>query len=278
MAGFIGAKASIVSNGAERKQTYAITKTTTSLTGLKYTPSKVHVYHNGIRLVDGTDYTATNGTSITLITAAEDGDEVVVISYATFQTSDTVSAANGGTFAGNVEHTGTLTASGDLNAGTIKDATGTNTAITIDSSGIVTTGGNNPQFFATLSAAQGSLADNTHNDILFNTVSQVGSGFNTTTGKFTCPVDGIYLFCANLYAYFTRQAELALFKNGTKIIRSVAPVVSADANPNGASLSTIISCNASDVIHLKAYGDTGGSNWTIYHAEGATHFSGYLIG
>ena len=127
MAGFIGAKASIVSNGAERKQTYAITKTTTSLTGLKYTPTKVHVFHNGIRLVDGTDYTATNGTSITLTTAAEDGDEVVVISYATFQTSDTVSAANGGTFAGNVTFSGAFTSQGI-------DDNGNATAITIDSS------------------------------------------------------------------------------------------------------------------------------------------------
>ena len=106
MAGFIGARASVVSSGAERKQTYAITTTTTSLTGLAYTPTKVHVFHNGIRLVDGTDYTATDGSTITLTTAAQNGDEVVVISYATFQTSDTVSAANGGTFAGNVEHTG----------------------------------------------------------------------------------------------------------------------------------------------------------------------------
>ena len=123
MAGYIGARASVVSSGAERKQTYAITTTTTSLTGLAYTPTKVHVYHNGIRLVDGTDYTATDGSSITLTTAAENGDEVVVISYATFQTSDTVSAANGGTFAGNVEHTGTLTASGALNTGTILPST-----------------------------------------------------------------------------------------------------------------------------------------------------------
>jgi hypothetical protein len=129
MAGFIGARASVVSSGAERKQTYAITTTTTSLTGLAYTPTKVHVYHNGIRLVDGTDYTATDGSTITLTTAAENGDEVVVISYATFQTSDTVSAANGGTFAGNVSMNGTLdvtgatTLTGQLNTGSILPST-----------------------------------------------------------------------------------------------------------------------------------------------------------
>ena len=102
MAGYIGSRASVVSSGAERKKTFAITTTTTALTGLVYTPTKVHVFHNGVRLVDGTDFTATNSTSITLTVAAESGDQVVVVSYASFQTSDTVSASAGGTFSGDV--------------------------------------------------------------------------------------------------------------------------------------------------------------------------------
>jgi hypothetical protein len=93
MAGYIGSKASVVSSGAERKKTFAITTSTTSLTGLVYTPTKAHVFHNGVRLVDGTDYTATNGTSITLTSAAENGDEVVVISYAGFQVADAYTQA-----------------------------------------------------------------------------------------------------------------------------------------------------------------------------------------
>ena len=109
MAGYIGSKASVVSSGAERKKTFSITDTTTSLTGLSYTVSQVHVFHNGVRLVDGTDYTATDGSTITLTNAAENGDEVVVISYATFQTSDTVSASQGGTFNDDIEINGDLT-------------------------------------------------------------------------------------------------------------------------------------------------------------------------
>ena len=136
MGGYIGSGIGSVANAAERKQTYSITTATTSLTGLAYTPTKVHVFHNGVRLVDGTDYTATNGTSITLTNAAQNGDEVVVISYPSFQTSDTVSAANGGTFAGNVEHTGTLTASGAFTSLGIDD-NATSTAMTLDSSGNV---------------------------------------------------------------------------------------------------------------------------------------------
>lgn len=88
MSGYIGTKASVVSSGAERKKVFDITATTTSLTGCSYTPNQVHVFHNGVRLVDGTDYTATDGSTVTLTTAAQSGDEVVVISYATFQPAD----------------------------------------------------------------------------------------------------------------------------------------------------------------------------------------------
>ena len=112
MAGYIGSRASVVSSGAERKKTFDITGTTTSLTGLSYTVNQVHVFHNGIRLVNGTDFTATNGSSITLTSAAESGDEVVVISYAGYQVSDTVSASQGGTFAGDVTFDGSFTSQG----------------------------------------------------------------------------------------------------------------------------------------------------------------------
>ena len=93
MAGYIGSRASVVSSGAERKKTFAITTTTTVLSGLSYTPQQVHVFHNGVRLVDGTDFTATDGASLTLTSAAQSGDEVVVISYATFQVADAYTKA-----------------------------------------------------------------------------------------------------------------------------------------------------------------------------------------
>jgi hypothetical protein len=93
MAGYIGSKASVVSSGAEHKKTFTITGATTSLTGLNYTVGKVHVFQNGVRLVDGTDYTATNGTTITLTVAAQSGDNVVVISQADFQVSGAVSTS-----------------------------------------------------------------------------------------------------------------------------------------------------------------------------------------
>lgn len=67
---------------------YTITSTTSSVTGsddnsatLAYDVGKVNVYQNGVRLVNGSDYTATNGTAVTLTTAAENGDVIEIESH-----------------------------------------------------------------------------------------------------------------------------------------------------------------------------------------------------
>ena len=122
MAGYIGSGASVVSSGVENKKVFDITTNTTSLTGLNYTVGKVHVYHNGVRLVDGTDFTATNSTSIALTVAAVSGDQVVVVSYASFQLSEHYTKAETDTLIAGADSTPSI------------DDNGNATAITIDSS------------------------------------------------------------------------------------------------------------------------------------------------
>ena len=66
---------------------YSITGTTTSISGiddnglsLVYDIGKVDVYQNGVRLIEGRDYTATTGTSVLFDTSLENGDIVEVVS------------------------------------------------------------------------------------------------------------------------------------------------------------------------------------------------------
>lgn len=70
-----------------QKYFYSITGTVGSVSGLDdnglsltYDVGKVDVYQNGVRLIEGSDYTATSGTSIVFTTSLENGDIVEVIS------------------------------------------------------------------------------------------------------------------------------------------------------------------------------------------------------
>ena len=71
---------------------------------VSYTVGQVSVYLNGVKLVEGSgkDFQATNGSTITGLSALTASDVVEVVALSTFSPADAVSAANGGTFSGNV--------------------------------------------------------------------------------------------------------------------------------------------------------------------------------
>ena len=98
--------------------------------------SSVSVFQNGV-LLSGSDINLTSGNAAVLTVAAAVNDEITIQVQDVFSVADTVSAASGGTFTGNVQFDGSFTSKGiDDNA----DAT----AITIDSSENVLIGHTDP--------------------------------------------------------------------------------------------------------------------------------------
>jgi len=81
---------------AQEKVSFLATAGQTVKTGLSYVPNFVEVYVNGILLTDTTDFTATNGNSVTFTVALALNDEVTVVSLKTFTVADhyTKSQAN----------------------------------------------------------------------------------------------------------------------------------------------------------------------------------------
>ena len=73
---------------AQEKVSFLATAGQTVKTGLSYTPSFIEVYVNGVLLTDTTDFTATNGNSVTFTVALLLNDEVTVISLKTFTVAD----------------------------------------------------------------------------------------------------------------------------------------------------------------------------------------------
>jgi len=74
------------------------TQDQTAFTG-SYTAGAVVVTLNGVILTDTTDYTATDGTNVTLATGADAGDEVGIIGFPTFVVANTL-PLSGGTLTG----------------------------------------------------------------------------------------------------------------------------------------------------------------------------------
>ena len=72
---------------------------------LSYNPNNIIVSLNGVILRPGQDYTANNGTSIILDSAAALNDVLQVSSFELFNIADTVKASTGGTFSGPITAT-----------------------------------------------------------------------------------------------------------------------------------------------------------------------------
>ena len=163
---------------AQDKVSFLATAGQTVRTGLSYVPTHVDVTVNGITLTEITDYTATNGNSITFTVALALNDEVTIVSSKTFDVANhyTISAANtllaakltlaGGTMTGDtlhadnakakfgagndleIYHDGNKSYISDIGTGnliltasnlTVKDAGGTNKYLTTDASTTATT-------------------------------------------------------------------------------------------------------------------------------------------
>lgn len=107
----IGRPVSLTSNVASKTISVTATASQTlfTVTG-GYRINQLAVFRNGVRLVDGTDYTARDGASVTLLSAATAGDTLEFQIFDDFRVADAiVSAESDQTIYGNLTVTGTLT-------------------------------------------------------------------------------------------------------------------------------------------------------------------------
>lgn len=79
---------------------FAYTRTTATATSgqttfsASYTVGYVEMYLNGAKLIAGTDFTATDGSSVVLTSGATAGDSVEIIAYETFAVANALLASN----------------------------------------------------------------------------------------------------------------------------------------------------------------------------------------
>lgn len=82
-----------------------------------YHVGHVDVYVNGVRMVDGDDFTATNGTSVTLTTPAKANDIIQIVGWSVFTIADSLTQANADSRYAKLtgaDFTGKVTIAGDV--------------------------------------------------------------------------------------------------------------------------------------------------------------------
>jgi hypothetical protein len=255
---------------------------------LSYTPGQEQVYLNGILLVRGSDYTATNGTSVTGLTALAADDFVQINCYNNFSVASVPAASITGevtnsqiTSLATTKLTGTIT-NAQL-AGSIANDKLANSSITINGSavalgGSATIAGGSAQDTAPSSPTEGQLWLDT--DGTLATTAFVEKSTLTTTG------DLFYASSANT------PARLGI--GSTSQVLTVSgglPVWSAPAAGGMTLLSTTTLSGASSItissisqdyneLHIYIYGVTNNTTYgvlfcTAYNGATALNASGY---
>ena len=122
-------------NGSSNRATYTATSGQTAF-AIVYDVGFVDVWLNGVKLIVGTDYTATNGTTIVLTVGATTGDLIDIIAFGTFVVANALTASDIGlTVQGYDANTTTATNTQTLTNKTLTSPTLTTPVLGTPSSG-----------------------------------------------------------------------------------------------------------------------------------------------
>ena len=201
MAGYLGA--SPVPQTIQKKQSFTATASQTTFTTTGYTDGAfINVYLNGVRLINGTDYTATNGSDIVLTTAASASD---VLDFETF---------NEFTLVDQTLETPTFRTSATLKNDTHEDTDGGRESTLIfkgeQSGGEIST-------LAEIEASHDGTADDEKGDLIFRTndgsdgtspteAARIDSSRNFIVGKTATTLNTEGHVLAPTFARFTRDS------------------------------------------------------------------------
>ena len=103
----------------------------------------------------------------------------------------------------------------------------------------------------------------------------IGSNYNGSTGLFTCPVAGVYVFTGGVYVGVTSVEQLWLVKNGVR--QPTLGFANAGSSGDRSVGTFIVRCAANDTIGLCPYASPSTTS-TVFANFHHSFFMGTLIG
>jgi hypothetical protein len=270
------------------------TGTSLTLTHAVASAEGIDLFINNVRQEPTTAYSVgADGVTVTLTGSVVATDDIYVVYNSLARQTSTHPSnqalqATSGTFSGAVSAasattTGNVDVGGSLLVDTIKDGTGTNTGIAIDSAGIVTM----PQRPMFQVRASSSTYKTSSGNVAFNLVDlDVGSNFNTSTYTFTAPVTGHYYMHSHLYSKIVSGSDVVskFYVNGSGWVGnaggSTQYMTYAYNNAGGEAHESVdnmaimyLSASSTVTVNVTPSGSSG-----VFEGAAETWWLGYLIG
>jgi len=138
-------------------------------------------------------------------------------------------------------------------------------------------------FFHAYRSTDQSLSNNTNTVAVFNTeVADVSSAYNTSTGKFTVPEDGLYFFVASAYHASSGNSNLwngkaAIRNSGSTQILTQFNYGSNYPNEVTHQVSGILDCSTGDLIDAEVAVETSSGSGSKLTGGKITYFLGVMI-
>lgn len=206
----------------QTRDTFTATAGQTTFATSGYTPSFLDVFLNGVHLVNGTDYTASNGSDVVLTSGAAAGDTLEVVAYSTFEASD-VTASSGFTVTGNLSvDGGTIKLDGNYPVGNGNVAFGNQA---LDDSSL---SGN-------FNTAMGNNALTANTTGTSNTGIGAATGQSITTGSYNTAIGSSALVSNTTASFNTATGYAALYANTTGAENAAFGQNAMAANTTGSS-------------------------------------------
>jgi hypothetical protein len=234
---------------------------------------EIEVFVNNVRQEPSVAYNVSGNTLTMTGNVASTDDFYVVFQGKAIQTASHPSTsplqATTGTFSSNLD------VGGSLLVDTIKDGAGTNTAMTIDSSGRISTP-NQVSFLAKLS---GTTTASNARPVIFNFVNHnVGNAYDSTTGIFEAPVNGIYLLSYSLRVNISTAGAILHPNFEINNTSDGGSLMLERLTSGGTFISTsfthVRQLSAGDEVRVASNNSTAGGTMQT----GQCSFSGHLLG
>jgi hypothetical protein len=92
---------------------------------------------------------------------------------------------------------------------------------------------------------------NAHNPLVFSSVlTNIGAAYSPGTGKFTCPMDGTYVFASTITGYALISVQLYIMKNGQSQTDTFSQL--SGAGYPSVSVHVVLSLRVGDEVWVKS--------------------------